>query len=203
MASAGGSKGILPKARPSCVKRPAQAISSYPWLSPVAKAPPAKHVGQLWYDGPKVQKPWLKQVQKSHEECRKSHRATMMSKSKGSSRAFQGCVPPPPMVEVLRSLDLTAQWNARWSDEHVTSKDWRPERNTIVLAGRPVGVLIVSHQGASPLEWDAYPNMVFSPVRPTVLLGPTGMSVQAPSMKHKFTVIEWWKVIFFLLGAYS
>ena len=104
--------------------------------------------------------------------------------------------------EVLQSQSLMAQWNARWDDKHVNSKDWRPEKNTIMVAGRPVGVLIVSHQGASPIEWDSYHNLVFYPLRPVILFGPTGMSVQAPKMQHKFIVIEWWKVIF-LIGSPS
>ena len=198
MASAGGVKRIQEKARPSVSKRPAQAISSFPSLSPVSKAPPPRPAGELWYGGPKVQKPWLKQVQKSFQLCRsKGNPKKGETKSKATSVAFKAGVPPPPMPDVIMSLKLMAQWNARWDDLHVSSKDWRPERNVIVIAGRPVCVLMVSHQGAKALEWDSYHNLIFGPLRPVVLLGPTGHSAQAPKMQPKFSVIEWWKVFVF------
>ena len=187
---------LRPKAKPTvAMKRPATAITSFPALSPVARAPPVPASGQLWHGGPKVQKPWLKKVQKAHELCRSAHTPHMMSKTRGTAESLDANI-PPPMPSVLSSLSLTAQWNARWQDKHVNSKDWRPERNTIVIAGRPVGVIIVSHQGSSPIEWDSYHNLLFKPLRPVVLLGPTGRSMQAPKLEHKFTVIEWWKVIF-------
>jgi hypothetical protein len=51
------------------------------------------------------------------------------------------------------------------------------------------------------MEWDSYQNFMFTPLRPCVLFGPSGMSVQAPKMAHKFTVIEWWKDIMFFFGS--
>lgn len=196
MDSAGGSE-TKAKAKPSVKKRPAMAIRSFPALSPVAKASPAKAPGGMWHGGPQVQKPWLKQVQKAHQLCRSSHNPGMESKAAGSSQQFKSCVPPPPMPEVLGSMSLMAQWHARWGDRYVNSKEWRSERNLVCIAGRPVGVLVVSHQRASPMEWDSYHNFTFEPLRPCVLFGPTGMSVQAPKMSPKFTVIEWWKDIMF------
>ena len=188
------------KARQPVLKRPAMSISSFPALSPVAKAPPAPAAGQLWHGGPKVQKPWLKQVQKSFTLCRDAHKPKTTSKSRGSAVAFQAHV-PPPMPEVLMSLSLMAQWNARWTDDHVNSKDWRPEKNLINVAGRPVGIIVCSHLDAGPIEWDSYQTLLFKPCRVVVLLGPTGKSVQAPTMANKFTVIEWWKVLFFFIGS--
>ena len=147
-----------------------------------------------------MQKPWLKQVQKAHQLCRsKGNPKRGETKSKATSVAFKAGVPPPPMLAVIMSLQLMAQWNTRWGDMHVKSQDWRPERNVIVIAGRPVCVLMVSHQGAKALEWDSYHNLIFGPLRPVVLLGPTGHSAQAPKMQPKFSVIEWWKVFVFLV----
>ena len=197
-------RGIWEKAeksaKPSTSKRAAVAIKSFPALSPVTKAPPAVAVGGMWHGGHKVQKPWLKNVQKSIMLCRESHNPGMESKASGSSQQFKACVPPPPMAEVILSMSLMAQWNARWSDRHVTSKEWRSERNLINIAGRPVGVLVVSHEGASPMEWDSYMNLIFKPLRPCILFGPSGMSAQAPNMQCKFTVLQWWKDIVFLFG---
>ena len=200
MDSVSGSTTVV-KAKPSAKKRPAMAIRSFPALSPVAKASPAHAVGGMWHGGHKVQKPWLKKVQQSFQLCRSSHHPGMESKASGSSQQFKACVPPPPMPGVLGSMNLMAQWHARWADKHINSKEWRSERNLVNIAGRPVGALVVSHLGASPMEWDSYHNFTFEPLRPCILFGPSGMSVQAPKMAHKFTVIEWWKDIMCLFGS--
>ena len=200
MDSVSGSTNVC-KAKSSAKKRPAMCIRSFPALSPVAKASPAHTVGGMWHGGHKVQKPWLKNVQKSFQLCRKSHPVGMESKACGSTQQFRAGTPPPPMPGILASMDLMSQWHARWADKHVGSKEWRSERNLVSIAGRPVGVLVVSHLGALPMEWDSYHNSTFEPLRPCVLFGPTGMSVQAPKMAHKFTVIEWWKDIMFLFGS--
>ena len=189
------------KAKASAKKRPAMCIRSFPALSPVAKASPAHAVGGMWHGGHKVQKTWLKNVQKSFQLCRKSHPVGMESKACGSTQQFRAGCPPPPMPGILASMDLMSQWHARWADKHVGSKEWRSERNLITICGRPVGVLVVSHLGALPMEWDSYHNSSFAPLRPCILFGPTGMSVQAPKMAHKFTVIRWWTDIIFFLGA--
>lgn len=189
------------KAQNTVKKRPAMAIRSFPAKSPIAKAPPSQPVGGMWHGGHKTQKPWLKQVQRPYELCRESQpKGGLMCKAQGSSQQFKAAFPPPPMPDVIASLKLMAQWYSRWSDKHVTSKEWRSERNLVVIAGRPVGAIIVSHQGASQNEWDSYHNLIFSPLRPCVLFGPTGKSVQAPKMAHKFTVIEWWKDSMFFYG---
>ena len=94
-------------------------------------------------------------------------------------------------------IEIDGPMGNPWGDRRVKSQDWRPERNVIVIAGRPVCVLMVSHQGAKALEWDSYHNLIFGPLRPVVLLGPTGHSAQAPKMQPKFSVIEWWKVFVF------
>ena len=209
MDSAGGIKAkAMSRAKKQHIqKRPAMAIASFPARSPVrnalparspmVKAPPGVPARQLWHGGPPVQKPWLKKVQKAHMLCRGAIKAGLMAKAPGYKHGFQAGIPPPPMAAVLHSLSLMAQWNARWQDKHVTSKDWRSERNTVMVAGRPVGIIIVSHQAASPIEWDSYHNLIWHPLRPVILFGPTGLSVQDPKMQCKFTVIQWWKVFVF------
>ena len=107
------------------------------------------------------------------------------------------------MPEILMSLNLLSQWYARWDERNVRNQNWRSDRNLITAQGRPVGVLVVTHQAAAPIEWDTYFNMIFYPLRPVILFGPTGRSVQAPGMDHKFTVIEWWKDIISLSEASS
>ena len=107
------------------------------------------------------------------------------------------------MPEILMSLDLLSQWYARCDEKNVRNINWRSDRKLITIQGRPVGVLVVTHQAAAPIEWDTYFNMIFYPLRPVILFGPTGRSVQAPGMDHKFTVIEWWKDIISLSEASS
>ena len=192
MDAAGGPQGKA-KPKPSVAKRPAMTIAKFPARSPTAKAPPAASSGRMWHGGFKVQTRWLKKVQKTFTLCEGTQRGGLMSKARGNTQQLRAGVPPPPMPSVINSLSLTGQWNARFSQQHVRSQEWRSEKNVIFVAGRPVGVIICSHLGAGPVEWDGYHNTTFSPLRPVILCGPSGRTVQAPDMDCKFTVIEWWK----------
>ncbi len=72
-----------------------------------------------------------------------------------------------------------------------------PARHVIMIEGRPVCCLIVSHNRPPPFECDPYMLTALRPLRPLILFGVTAGSHMAPKMKAKFSVTEWWKVTFF------
>jgi hypothetical protein len=180
--------GPPPRAMPKPVSRsPAVA----PLFVPKA-CPPL--VGKLFHGGARVQKEWLKKVNRPHDRSDYLQKSDLRPKAASFSSDRPEAGHPRPMAAVLKSEHLLAQWNARWSSKLRSAKDFRPEMNTAMICGRPVVILVCSHDGAPPLEWDAYLNMAFHPIRPVVLLGPTARSPDAPGMVPKFSVISWWKV---------
>ena len=137
MASASGSNRLDVFAAPKA--KPTMAISSLPPLSPITNAPLAKHGFQFLHGAPgadeKQQEPTSDDKKELAGDDKEEHACDV-----DTGPDSEG----PQDVQRLKSLELLAQWNARWSDEHVRSKEWPPERNMIVIAGRSVGVLIVS-----------------------------------------------------------
>jgi hypothetical protein len=180
------------------MKKPsATPIAAFPKQPVTGKAAAPKKIPGLWPGGVRTQKDWLKAVRKPHDKIKFKRQTGLAPKAAvdSSQRPVFGL--PPPIADVLESEDLMSLWNARWEPERVRAADWRPERDAIYIAGRPVRVLIVSHHGAGPLEWDSYPNMIFYPLRPLVLYGPHAKSTEASKMNPKFSVIQWWKVFVF------
>ena len=162
-------------------------------------APP--RTGTLWHGGPRVQVDWLKLHNNAFDRISFNRRTDARPKvpPKNTERPMPGV--PPPRSSVLKSLKLCAQWNARWDPKIFGAKDFKPEMNTGMICGRPVQVLVVSHAHAPPLEWDPYHVFAFWPLRPVVLCGPSAGSPEAPKMVHKFSVIQWWKVILICCGS--
>ena len=100
---------------------------------------------------------------------------------------------PYPPTEAIGSPGGMVAWGSRLVPENVANKDVAPTDNTLVLQGRPVQLLLVSHAAAPPIEWDSYMNFAFRPLRPTVLFcNPS--AVYTPWQPPHYAVIQWWKV---------
>ena len=102
---------------------------------------------------------------------------------------------PYPPTEAIGSPGGMVAWGSRLVPENVANKDVAPTDNTLVLQGRPVQLLLVSHAAAPPIEWDSYMNFAFRPLRPTVLFG-NPSAVYTPWQPAHYAVIQWWKVFF-------
>ena len=187
----GGGPPVRPVPKPIS-RSPAAA----PLFRPTQSLP---QVGAVFHGGPRIQQPWLKKVNNAHDRISFLHKSNAKPKSGSSPYDRPTAGLPPPIAEVLQSESLLALWAARWTPGVVTAKDLRGEMNTGMICGRPVQVLCCSHNHAPPLEWDAYLNLAFFPLRPVVLCGPSAGTAEAPRMQHKFSVIQWWKVIVFFL----
>ena len=180
------------------MKKPAAApIAPMPSKAPHRMGAAVKKLSGLFPTGLSVQKDWLKRVRIPHDKLKFKATTGLAPKAavNSSMRPVSGI--PPPIAEVLCSENLLSLWQSRWEASKVRAADWRPERDTINIAGRPVRALVVSHHGAGPLEWDTYFNMMLHPFRPLVLYGPHAKSTEAPAMNPKFSVIQWWKVRFY------
>jgi hypothetical protein len=181
------------------VPKPIAMQPAFRPASKPSKAPPRS--GNLWHGGPRVQVDWLKKHNVAFDRISFNRITDARPKVPSTNRERPMPGVPPPVAGVLKSVKLCAQWNARWDPKLFGAKDMKPEMNTGMICGRPVQVIVVSHPHAPALEWDPYHVFAFWPLRPVVLSGPSAGYAEAPKMVHKFSVIQWWKVIFFFLGA--
>ena len=53
--------------------------------------------------------------------------------------------------------------------------------------------LVIAHNSAPPDQWNPYMRWALRPLNPVVLLGVTGKSTEAPTMRRQYSVMQWWK----------
>ena len=181
------------------LKRPAAPpIAPPPTKAATMKEPAKRRISGLFPSGLATAKDWLEKVRQPHDQIKFRAKSGLSPKAAVDSSMVPYPGIPPPIAQVLKSHDLLRLWSARWEKDRVKAFDMRPEKDAIVIAGRPVRTLVVSHHKAGPLEWDTYFNMLYAPLRPLILFGASAQSSEAPTMNAKFSVIQWWKVIVYL-----
>ena len=53
--------------------------------------------------------------------------------------------------------------------------------------------LVIAHNRAPPDQWNPYMRWALRPLNPVVLLGVTGKSTEAPTLRRQYSVMQWWK----------
>ena len=163
-----------------------------PKLPPYPLTPPVKAVpvGQT----PKaVPPPWKGLTHKNLAEYREiaAKKKSDPKDQKESSDFHPGIAAPPAWI--LGSTELVEQWRGRNCQEALKALCYKPESNSINVAGRPVQLLIVTHPGAPAREWDSYFRFCLRPLKPIYLLGVTGGEEPAEDVLPAHAVIQWWK----------
>ena len=138
---------------------------------------------------------WLMDVAEAHRAV-----SELKGKSQSSGSAELAAVQsfqiplnvPPPSPEASAEPETMEEHALRWLQ--AKPADVRPEDNTTCVMGRPSELLVVSHHGATPPEYDPYMVYAFYPLRPKYLVGRRG-SVCAPNEKELKSGIQWWKVL--------
>ena len=75
-----------------------------------------------------------------------------------------------------------------------TNARFDPARFSVMIDGRPVVVVILTHNHAPTSEWNPQIAESFYPCCPLVLRGLTGKSAEHPTMRRAHCVSQWWKV---------
>ena len=74
-------------------------------------------------------------------------------------------------------------------------------KRTVVIKGRPVQCLQVSHQKAKSFEFDGYIPYLMRPVPVQAIQGYSSFDKDKPSGSHPYeVVVNWWQVFVFLVG---
>ncbi len=75
-------------------------------------------------------------------------------------------------------------------------------KRTVVIKGRPVQCLQVSHQKAKSFEFDGYIPYLMRPVPVQAIQGYSSFDKDKPSGSHPYeVVVNWWQVIVFPGGV--
>ena len=78
-----------------------------------------------------------------------------------------------------------------------TAINFNESSKTRVVLGRPVQVIVLSHEMATFLERDPYLAWLVRPLQATVLLGYSAEADDAPRGAKHHCVIRWFQVIVF------
>ena len=135
---------------------------------------------------------WLQRIAGVHDRLKSHSIHRLVGQSSASVCVPTAGIPPPP-PETLHSAQHQVAWASRWMPKDVGAMDFVPGRRSAMIHGRPVQVLMVTHQDAPPHEWDSYFNACFRPLRPLLLYGPTA-SIFTPNSPPHYAVLNWWKV---------
>ena len=115
-------------------------------------------------------------------------------------RTFNPVVPisglPVPPAAALGSATIMESHFQTYSPDHKIAANFNPSMHTMVVCGRPVQLIIVSHEKAAWLERDQYVPWLFRPLPGIVLDGYTAGQKNAPKGHKHYCVIRWFQVIF-------
>ena len=84
-----------------------------------------------------------------------------------------------------------------YSPEHKLAMNFNAASNTVVITGRPVQAIVLSHEKAEYLERDPYLAWLLRPLPMHVLLGYSAESPEAPKGPKHFCAIRWFQEAFF------
>ena len=124
---------------------------------------------------------------------------------RGSRATFNPVVPiaglPVPASSSLGSATKMAAHYKKFSPEHKRFMNMNPSHGAVMICGRPVILVQLSHEKCGYLETDMYVPWLFRPLIAHVLDGYTAGESGSPRGPKHFCVIRWFQVIsFFMLG---
>ena len=191
-------KFLTPSAKGTMAGKPTPYPSKASGLGPQTYRGPV--VGRLQ---PRLQDPqWLNRIADESDERLEHHRSNPEESRK---RAFSPALPipglPPPPASSLGSRQQMQAHYRTFSPEHRRSANQHPCDNSVVIHGRPVQLIMITHEGASHSEREPYIPWLFRPLVPQCLLGYTADGPNAPGGPRHFCVINWFQaLIFFVTG---
>ena len=106
-----------------------------------------------------------------------------------------GCPLPPPRS--YGSATMMESHYERFSAEHKIAANFNPGNNAMMIAGRPVTVLQISHEGAGIMENDGYIPWLFRPLQVVTIDGYTAGEEIAPRGPKHYCVIRWMQATVF------
>ena len=149
-----------------------------------------------------VDPPWLKGLANRCDiRKRKAERDQGTDQPAGPAR-INPAVPIPglsvPPAASYGSAHMMSAHYQTYAPEHKKAMNFNAALNTKVLCGRPIQILVLSHEGASYLERDPYLAWLFRPLKINILLGYDAKAKDAPGGPKHFCVIRWFQVSAFL-----
>ena len=106
-------------------------------------------------------------------------------------------LPVPPAASYGSAHMMSAHYQT-FAPEHKKAMNFIAALNTKVLCGRPIQIIVLSHEGASYLERDPYLAWLFRPLKNNILLGYDAKAKDAPGGPKHFCVIRWFQVSVFV-----
>lgn len=106
-------------------------------------------------------------------------------------------VPPP---RYFGSAHMMAAHYRTYSADHKIAMNFNAANNTVVVTGRPVQAIVLSHEKAQYLERDPYLAWLLRPLSMQVLLGYSAVAHDAPKGPKHFCVIRWFQEAVFVAG---
>ena len=101
---------------------------------------------------------------------------------------------PVPPASSLGSPELMESHYKATSPEFKTAANFNPSNNTVMICGRPVQLVLLSHEESGWLEKDTYVSWLFRPLVATVLDGYTAGKKHSPTGPKHYCVIRWFQV---------
>ena len=204
-------KDILPLATPKYADPASPRRSRQeenPWEpvspdSPVEQGDSPVVVGRL---RPRLEDPhWLK-ARARDVEIRKSIYEKAVEDGvikKGYGGTINPTVPiagmPVPPASHLGSSTKMQDWFMRYNPENTFHINANPAQHVQIFHGRPLIILILTHEGADVSETDGYFKDLFYPAQPIVLVGYTVGHPDSPGGPSHFCVIRLFQVAVFLI----
>ena len=187
---------LPPAAKPKMAGKPSPYPSSASGLGPQQYGGPV--VGRLQ---PRLDDPqWLKRIA-DEADNRLIHHRNYPEESR--KRAFSPALPipglPPPPAKALGSRQQMKAHYRTFSPEIRRSANQYPGENSVYIHGRPVQLIMITHEGAAHSEREPYLPWLFRPLVPQCLLGYTYDGPNSPGGHRHFCVIRWFQALIFLV----
>ena len=106
---------------------------------------------------------------------------------------------PVPPAKYLGNPDRMRLHEMKSSPINLEPANFDPQKRTVVVKGRPVQCLQVSHQKAQSFEFDGYIPFLMRPVPVQAFMGYSSFDKDKPAgSKPHEVVVNWWQVFVFL-----
>ena len=103
---------------------------------------------------------------------------------------------PVPPAKFFGNPDRMRLHEMKSSPINLEPANFDPHKRTVVVKGRPVQCLQVSHQKAQSFEFDGYIPFLMRPVPVQALQGYSSFDKDKPSGSHPYeVVVNWWQVL--------
>jgi hypothetical protein len=130
-------------------------------------------------------------------------------------RALSIVSPPPPKaawvkkptpglplapIQATGSAAMMGHHLYHWHGSTTSALHFRPESRTVMVDGRPVQAVIMSHNHAPHWEWQPLLRYSLRPLNPVVLVGVSAHTTEAKRLEGKHAPCQWWKARQGLVG---